>query len=155
MYSKWIKRKRPIIGWIFFGWRIILPSFLYRDRLCTRWNLVLLKRNERIICAVIVAAAYFPLFCRVSSAQRCLTSEFGMGSGVSTMPSHHYNWTHYHQHFYFVLIFDASHIFYNKNIWEAVCIILLLKLYGIKKFEWRKNYNKNMQKVWSSNNNTE
>lgn len=53
------------------------------------------SKMDKIICAVIVAATYFPLFCRVSSAQRRLTSEFGMGSGVSTMPSHHYNWTHY------------------------------------------------------------
>lgn len=36
-----------------------------------------------IIHTVIVAATYFPLFCKVSSAQRCLTSEFGMGSGVT------------------------------------------------------------------------
>ncbi len=46
------------------------------------------------ICAVIVATTYFPLFCRVSSAQSHLTSGFGMGPGGSTTLSHHYNWTH-------------------------------------------------------------
>ena len=36
----------------------------------------------------VLAATYFPLFCRVSSAQLHLTSGFGMGPGGSTAPSH-------------------------------------------------------------------